>query len=88
MSPSVAEEAKPGAKVSATCGTEHMILVSFRGGGGEGEGVGACPIVNDDRKSGTIVILKASVWLDGSFNIPLKILHFTPPPPLLAVRGR
>ena len=87
MSPSVAEEAKPGAKVSATCGTEHMILVSFRGG--EEEGVGACPIVNDDRKSGTIVILKASVWLVGSFNIPIKILHFNPPPPPpLAVRGR
>ena len=43
MSPSVAEEAKPGAKVSATCGTEHMISVSLRGGGGGGgEGVGAC----------------------------------------------
>ena len=38
MSPSVAEEAKPGAKVSATCGTEHMISVSLRGGGG-GRGV-------------------------------------------------
>ena len=65
----------------------HDISEFSGGGGGEGEGVGACPIVNDDRKSGTIVILKASVWLDGSFNIPLKILHFTPPP-LLAVRGR
>ena len=40
MSPSVAEEAKPGAKVSATCGTEHMISVSLRGGGGEGGGGG------------------------------------------------
>ena len=40
MSPSVAEEAKPAAKVSATCGTEHMILVSFQGGGGGGGGGG------------------------------------------------